>query len=258
MNQIAEIIPLLICSFFAGFIDSIAGGGGLIQLPALLVLAPNYPLAMLFGTNKFSSICGTSFATFRYYKVFSENLQGMIPAAFAGFVSSFLGSMCVSLINKDLLKPIIVLLLVLVAIYTIIKKDLGSIHKPKVSHEKQKIIGLIAGIIIGFYDGFFGPGTGSFLIFIFISFIGFDFINSSASSKIINLATNLASVIYFASTNNINYKLALPMACCNVLGAFTGTKTAIKNGNKFVKMVFLIVVITLIAKLIFDFYIKGK
>ena len=144
---------------------------------------------------------------------------------------------------------IVLVLLILVAIYVFLIKDLGLIHQPRHAPEKAKWLGVLIGAGIGFYDGFFGPGTGSFLIFLFVGVFGFDFLSASASAKVINWATNIASVIYFAWSGNIIYQYAAPMAICNVLGATIGTRLALAKGSRFVRIFFLVIVCALIAKL---------
>src|ERR1043166_8061207 len=223
------MLLFLICAFslLAGFIDSVVGGGGLIQLPAMLILFPNFPIATILGTNKFASCAGTTIAVQRYSRHVAFDWPTILPAAVSAFVCAFLGSRIVSILNTAFLKPIVLVLLVLVAIYVFFVKDLGLIHQPKPPPKKAQLLGILIRAGIGFYDGFFGPGTGSFLIFLFVGVFGFDFLAASASAQVINWATNIASVIYFASSGNILYQYAVPMALCNVLGAAIGTRLAI-------------------------------
>jgi uncharacterized membrane protein YfcA len=245
---------LLLCgfAFVAGFIDAIVGGGGLVQLPALLILLPGHSVATIFGTNKCSSIAGTAMATWRYSREVRIDWRVIAPAAVTAFVFAALGSRCVALLNPAVLRPLILALLIVVAIYVFLAKTTGLIHQPKHPHERARWFGLLTGAAIGFYDGFFGPGTGSFLIFIFVGFFGFDFLFASASAKVINLGTNLASVIYFAATDHILYRAALPMAACNVLGSYAGSRLAILKGSAFIRVFFLVMVGALIAKLAWD------
>ena len=246
-----ELAYLCGFAFLAGFIDSVVGGGGLIQLPALLLFLPKElarDLATVYGTNKLASICGTGIAVVQYSRRVRINWHSILPAAVTAFVFAVLGSMAVSNINKDLLKPIILVLLIAVAIYTFVKKDFGDLHAPAFTAHKERSFGILVGIVLGFYDGFFGPGMGSFLIFTFIGLFGFDFLSASASSKVINFATNLASVILFASTGHILYQYALPMAACQIAGSVTGTRVAMLKGNRFVRVLFLVVVSALILR----------
>jgi len=251
-----EIGMLCVFAFSAGFIDSIAGGGGLIQLPALLIFLPNLPVPMLLGTNKLASIAGTSIPSAQYARHIEINWKATLPATCAALVFSFLGARATTLINPQLMRPLVLFMLVAIAAYTFIRKDFGSLHSPKLTVTGQYIISIATGIVIGFYDGFFGPGTGSFLIFIFIGIFGFNFLSASASSKLINFATNLSAVLYFGSTNNIFYKVAILMALCNMLGSFTGARLAILKGNRFVRIFFLTIVSALIIKLGYDIVIR--
>lgn len=151
-----------------------------------------------------------------------------------------------------MLRPAILVLLIAVAVFTFVKKDFGSLHAPKLAATTQKLVGISIGVAIGFYDGFFGPGTGSFLTFAFIGIFGFDFLNAAASAKVVNFATNLSAMLYFAFTDNILYQYALPMAACNTIGSLLGTKLAINKGSQFVRGLFLVVVSALIIKFAYD------
>jgi uncharacterized protein len=252
---VIEIGLLCICAFFAGFIDSIAGGGGLIQLPALFIFLPHLPIATLFGTNKLASIAGTSIASLQYARHIEINWKATLPATCGALVFSFLGARAVSIINPQIMRPLVLFMLIAIALYTFIQKDFGTLHAPKLNATKQYAISVATGVLIGFYDGFFGPGTGSFLIFIFIGIFGFNFLSASASSKLINFTTNLSAVLYFGFTNNIFYKAAIFMALCNMLGSLAGTRLAILKGNRFVRVFFLAIVSILIIKLGYDIFI---
>jgi uncharacterized membrane protein YfcA len=245
------MLIFFLCAFslLAGFIDSVVGGGGLIQIPAMLILLPGLPVATILGTNKFASCAGTTIAVQRYARHVAFDWSTVLPAALAAFVFSFLGSRTVALLNTALMRPVVLVLLILVAIYVFFVKDLGLIHQPKHAPAKAQGLGVLIGAGLGFYDGFFGPGTGSFLIFLFVGVFGFDFLSASASAKVINLATNIASVIYFGWTGHIIYAYAIPMALCSILGAALGTRLAIAKGSRFVRVFFLVIVCALIAKL---------
>jgi uncharacterized membrane protein YfcA len=246
----------LICvfSFIAGMIDSIVGGGGLLQLPALLVLVPGVPIPTILGTNKFASCAGTSMAAWRFGRHVQMDWSIIGPSAFIAFIFSYLGSNCVSLLNPGLLRPVIVVLLVGAGAYIVLMNTTGLVHAPKHAPAKTRWIALICGAGLGFYDGFFGPGTGSFLIFVFVGILGFDFLSASASAKAINVGTNLASVIFFSLSGRIRYDLALPMAVCNVLGSLVGSRLAILKGSRFIRVFFLCIIVVLIVKLTADFF----
>lgn len=242
---------LLLCAFSmaAGFVDAVVGGGGLIQLPAALLLLPGVPYPTLLGTNKFASFFGTSMAVQRYSRHVAIDWHAITPAAVAAFLFAFLGSRAVTLLDPAILRPLVLILLVVVAIHVFLVKDLGLIHQPKHAPRKTRWITLLIGSLLGFYDGFFGPGMGSFLIFAFVGILGFDFLSASASAKAINWCTNLASIIYFSATGQLLYGIGLAMAVSNVIGATLGSHLAIRQGSRFVRIFFLVIVTGLIAKL---------
>ena len=249
----AELLALCGFAFLAGFIDSVVGGGGLVQIPALLILLPHgTPVADVLGTNKFVGIAGTAAAAWNYARHVEIDWRATLPTALAGFVFSFFGALTVSHLNPGIMRPLVLMLLVAVAIYTFVRKDFGSVHAPRLDPARARWIGAGVGAGVGFYDGFFGPGTGSFLIFTFIGVFGFGFLAASASSKVVNTATNLSTVIYFVLTGHVYYWLAAQMAVCNILGSLVGTRLAILRGNRFVRWFFLAVVTAIIGKLGYD------
>ena len=243
--------PIVLCgsALLAGFVDAIAGGGGLIQLPACLILLPGAPVVAILGTNKMASLFGTSAAAVRFTRGIRIDWNIVLPATSVAFFFSTLGSRTISIINPNALKPLILGLLVIAAIYVYLVKDIGLRHLPRHGKVRGRWLGALLGAAPGFYDGFVGPGTGSFLILIFAGLFGFEFLAASASAKVVNCATNLASVIYFVSIGQVLYRFALPMAACNILGAMAGSHLAILKGSRFVRVIFLMIVAALIAKL---------
>lgn len=255
--MLQELLLLCIAAFAAGFIDAIVGGGGLLQTPATFLILPHYPAATLFGTVKIPSLMGTTVAALKYSKQVKFNFKVLAACVIAAFFASLLGAYSVSMIDNDLIKPIILCVLVLVAIYTYFNKSFG-IHQHKNHSVKQQVMmAAVFGLVIGFYDGLIGPGTGSFLILVFIAVLGFDFIGASAHAKIVNVATNLAALLYFTSTGHVLFQYAIPMAIFNVLGSFFGAKLALLKGNKFVRIFFLIVIFGTILRFAYDVLIKG-
>ena len=249
-----DLIFLLIFAFFAGFIDSMAGGGGLIQLPALFIFQPHLTLAQTLATNKLSSVCGTSIATRQYLKHIKINWSLMRVGVFMAFVGSFFGAMVASRFHKDTFTPIIIVALLLVFVYTILNKQSGL--KPTKPLPEKKALWLIAFLstVIGFYDGMIGPGTGSFLIFLFVVVFGLDFLHASANSKIINMTTNIAALVFFLPSGFVVWKVAIPLAAANVAGSIVGSRLALKKGSAFVRVIFIIVVSALILKLCWDYF----
>ena len=245
-------LALILAAFLAGAIDAVVGGGGLIQIPALFAALPGESAATLFGTNKCASVVGTANATWRYARQVKMPWRTILPAALAAFAFSYLGAAAVAWLPKDAVRPLILLLLILAAVYTLMRKDFGQLHRPAHSGRRELAYALLLGGVIGFYDGFFGPGTGSFLIFLFVRFFGFDFLHASASAKVVNVATNLAALAYFVPNGYVLPVLAVLMALANVSGSMAGTALALKHGSAFVRRVFLIVVGVLIVKFAWD------
>ena len=251
----AVLVSLALAALAAGLIDAVVGGGGLIQIPALFTALPGESPASLFGTNKFSSVFGTSNAAWRYASRVRMPWRTTLPAAMAAFVFSYLGAMAVAWLPREVLRPMILILLVGAAAYTFRYKDFGAVHRPQHAGRIEFSYALIAGGIIGFYDGFFGPGTGSFLIFLFIRFFGFDFLHASAAAKVVNVATNLAALAYFVPNGYLLPAIAVLMAVFNVLGSLAGSHLALRYGSGFVRQIFLLVVSALILRFAYDTFI---
>ena len=251
-----ELVLLCLVAFAAGFIDAIVGGGGLLQTPATLLILPHYPVATLLGTTKIPSIAGTTLAAFKYSRQVKFNLKVLAACASTAFFAALTGAFLVSRIDNAVIKPIILVVLILVALYTYFNKQFGIHQEKNHSVKKQVAMAAVFGLVIGFYDGLIGPGTGSFLILVFIAVLGFDFIGASAHAKIVNIATNLAAIIYFSYSGHILFEYAIPMAAFNLCGAYFGTRLALLKGNKFVRIFFLIVVFCTIMRFAYDILLK--
>jgi len=250
------IAVLAIAAFFAGMIDAVVGGGGLIQIPALFAVLPNAAPAMLLGTSKLAGIWGTAAAAVGFARKVKVEWTTAAPAAIAAFVFAFLGAYTVTRIPPDFIRKLLPFILVAVALYTLGRKDFGRVHAPLHAGSREKLAAILVGSGIGFYDGFFGPGTGSFLVFLFVRFFGFDFLGASAVAKVVNVACNLAALLWFGYSGNLLWQVGAVMAVCNVLGSLTGTRLAIKHGSGFVRNIFLIVVSVLIMKTGYDAFLK--
>ena len=243
-----ESLLVSCASFFAGMIDSIVGGGGLILLPALFATYPTAPPATLLGTNKCASVWGTSLATYQYSQRVQLAWRALLPAALFALVGSFAGAWCVTLVDPDFLRKLMPFILLAVLIYTLAKKDLGTNHTPHLNKNRERLIACLIGAVIGWYDGFFGPGTGSWFIFLFVRFLGYDFLNASASAKLLNVATNIAAITLFALKGHVWWHIGLMMAVANMAGSLIGSHLALKHGARFVRWVFVVVVSLLIIK----------
>ena len=251
------IIFLVLASGFAGFVDSIAGGGGLIQLPSLLISMPNTAPSLLLGTNKLPSFLGTLGATASYLRKVKPDFKLAFVMAVPAFIGSGLGASVATKIPKEAFKPIILFMLIVVALYTWRKKELGLVENFRFARRHQVGMGALAGLVIGFYDGIFGPGTGSFLMLILVALLGFAFLQASVTAKIVNLATNLGAILVFGLNGKILWVLGLTMAIGNVMGGFLGARWAIKGGSALIRKVFLVVTTLLILRLAYDTFLRG-
>ncbi|MDB5869539.1 MAG: hypothetical protein JWP96_1871 [Polaromonas sp.] len=251
-----ELLLVSVASLLAGFVDAIVGGGGLILVPALFAVFPTTHPATLFGINKGASVWGTSVATLQYARRVRLRWSALLPAAAAGFCGSLAGAWLVTRINPGFLRQALPFVLLAVLAYTLVKKDLGRHHRPRFTGPAETGAACCIGLVLGFYDGFFGPGTGSFLVFLFVRWLGYDFLNASASAKLINTATNLAALALFAWKGHVWWHFALTMAVANVAGSLLGTRLALKHGAGFVRLVFIGVVSALILKTGFDAFLK--
>lgn len=247
-----EIVVISAASLLAGFVDSIVGGGGLVLLPALFATFPSAAPPTLLGTNKGASVWGTSMATLQYSRRVAMPWATLLPAALAGFAASLLGAWLVTLVSAAFLRKLLPLVLLAVLVYTLVKKELGREHAPRFAAVQERRWACLIGAGIGVYDGFFGPGTGSFLVFLLVRVLGYDFLHASAGAKLINVATNLAALLLFGLKGHIWWHYALVMAVANVLGSLAGTHLALRHGTGFVRGVFIAVVVALIAKTGYD------
>ena len=247
-----QILLLLAAAFIAGLVDAVVGGGGLVQIPALFTAYPAEPAATLFGTNKSASVFGTANAAWRYARRVELPWRTILPAALAAFICSYVGAAVVAWLPRDAIRPLILALLVFAAVYTLWRKDFGQLHRPAHTGARELFYAALLGGAIGFYDGFFGPGTGSFLIFLFVRCFGFDFLHASASAKLVNVATNLAALAYFLPNGHVSVGLAVVMALANVGGSLVGTALALRHGSRFVRLAFLVVVSGLILRFAWD------
>jgi uncharacterized membrane protein YfcA len=245
---IATALFLLAASFFAGFIDSIAGGGGLIQLPALLIGLPKSETAEVLGTNKLSAVFGTTTAAALYRKQIKPDPKVLIAMGVPAFVGSAGGAVLASRIPTSSMRPMVLVLLIVVAIYTWFKPDLGKFENLRHLPKRRVQIAAFAGVVIGFYDGIFGPGTGSFLMLILVASLGYAFITASAIAKVVNVATNVGAIMVFGINGAVIWQIGIILGVANISGAVLGARLAIKGGSTLVRKVFLIVTVALIVK----------
>ncbi len=251
-----ELLIVSLASLLAGLVDAIVGGGGLILVPALFATFPTAAPVTLLGTNKSASVWGTAFSTLQYSRKVQMQWHALLPAAMAGIIGSLSGAWAVQLIDPSIFRKALPFLLLLLLGYTLAKKEMGRQHTPRFNGRQASWVAASIGLVIGFYDGFFGPGTGSFLVFAFVRIMGYDFLNASASAKLVNTATNFSALMLFAIQGQVWWHLALAMALANIVGSLIGTRLALKHGAGFVRIVFIGVVGALILKTGYDTWFK--
>lgn len=245
------LLLLLLAAFAAGWVDAVVGGGGLIQLPALLLVPGLTPVQAL-ATNKLASVFGTAASSVSYYRSVRPSLSTALPMAIVALLAAIGGASLAAFLPAEVFTPIIMVALIVVALITIFKPALGAVTKLKHSGAKHVVLAGIAGAAIGFYDGLIGPGTGTFLVIALVGLLGYDFLMASAQAKIVNFATNFGALILFIPLGAVLWPLGLLMAVANVGGSILGSRMAIAKGAKFVRVLFLIIVGALIVKLGID------
>ncbi len=242
------LVLLLAIGFAAGFLDSIVGGGGLISTPGLLNLFPGWPILSIIGTNRASSIFGTSVAAWNYFQKVKVEKRIVLPACGGALVASFCGVQLAKMIPTENLKIVILGVVVVLAVYTFFKKELGQIENRRFSPEKELWAALAVGSTCGFYNGLIGPGTGTLLVFGFVSVVGLDFLKSSAVSKAVNVSGDVSSFLVLLASGFIVWTVAIPLVISNMAGSFAGSKLAILKGSKFIRWMFLVVVLGLVGR----------
>lgn len=251
LESLDVIAALVFVAFAAGWVDAVVGGGGLIQLPALLLVPGLSPVAAL-GTNKIAGICGTtaSALTFaRKYALDGRLLALMAPVALVGAAS---GSYVATIVPARIFLLIVLVVLLCVGVFVTFRPQFGSVENRNFTRARERTAAGVAGGIIGFYDGMVGPGTGTFLVMALVLGVGFDFLGASAHSKTVNVATNLGALLVFIPVGAVAWSLAIPMAIANIAGGIVGARTALKAGARFVRIVLLIVVAALVVRLAFQ------
>jgi uncharacterized protein len=245
---------VIAASALAGFVDAIVGGGGLVLVPALFAAYPSAAPPTLLGTNKSASIWGTAVAAAQYARRVKLEPMLLVPAGAAALVASALGAEVVTRLDATLVKRALPVLLVVLLVYTLARKDLGREHRPRAHGAVPRAVAI--GAAVGFYDGVFGPGAGSFLVFLFVRWLGHDFLHASAHAKVINVITNGAALATFAWQGHVWWHLALGLALANVAGSVLGTRLALARGAGFVRSAFVVVVAALIVKTAHDAYLR--
>ena len=253
LPDITTLVLLCLAAGLAGWVDAVSGGGGLLQLPALLLAFPHGAAVQILGTNKLASAMGTTVATGTYARRASPDVRTALPMAVAAIVGSAAGAVTASHVPSSLFRPVVVILLIVMWFWTLLRPGMGAVQSLRwQGRRRHYIAAALAGGGIGFYDGVFGPGTGSFLLIVLVAVLGYSFLNASATAKVVNLGTNLAALLVFGLAGSVLWVLGLLMGVCNSAGAFVGARMAIQRGSGFVRAVFLVVVAVLIVRLAWD------
>ena len=250
------LVLVLVAALAAGWIDAVVGGGGLLQLPALLLVPGMSPVQAL-ATNKLASILGTSTSAVTYYRRVHPDLRTAVPMAAVALTSSFAGAFLAAALPAGVIRPVIVAALIAIALFTVLRPSLGEVTALRHSGRRHHGVAGALGAGIGFYDGVLGPGTGSFLVFGMVSLLGYDFLHASAKAKIVNVATNLGALLFFVPYGAVLLGLGLVLGAANMLGGYLGSRTATTRGSRFIRIVFLVVVTALIGRVGWDVWMEN-
>lgn len=243
------LVLLGLAAVAAGFVDAVVGGGGLIQLPALLVGLPNASPIQILATNKLGSICGTTVSSATYYRRIKPDPRTFLPMMLLAFAGSFCGALFASQLPRSAFEPIVLVALVVVGGYVLLKPTLGEVTALRYADHRHLATALAVGFVIGFYDGALGPGTGSFFVFTLVGLLGYSFLEASAKARLANWATNLAALCVFVPQGAVLWKVGLLMGVCNLAGGYLGARTAVARGAGFIRAFFIVVVSAFVIRI---------
>ncbi|GAA4736332.1 TSUP family transporter [Nocardioides endophyticus] len=251
MNDVSATVLVLLglAALAAGFVDAVVGGGGLIQLPALLLGLPNAATVQILATNKVAAFSGTTVSAATYYRRIRPDPKTSLPLMLFAFAGSAAGALVASQIPRDAFEPIVLVALIVVGGYVLFKPQLGEATALRFSGHRHTVAAMGTGLAIGFYDGALGPGTGSFFVITLVGLLGYSFLEASAKAKLANWATNLAAILVFAPQGAILWEVAVVMGLCNVVGGYVGARTAVSRGTRFVRIFFIVVVSAFIVRI---------
>ena len=240
---------LALAGLFAGFVDAVVGGGGLVQLPALVVAFPGAAPVVVLGTNKLAGTCGTTVSSLTYYRRIRPDPRTFVPLMVVAFLGSAAGAVAASYVPKAAFNPIILVALVIVGAYVLLTPHLGEVTELRFAGHRNTLAAMLVGLVIGFYDGALGPGTGSFFVFTHVGLLGYSFLEASAKARLANWATNIAALLVFATHGAVMWKVGLVVGVCNLTGSYVGARTAVARGSRFVRVFFVVVVAGFIVRI---------
>ncbi|MBF4162882.1 sulfite exporter TauE/SafE family protein [Nocardioides acrostichi] len=249
MTDPTTLALLALAALSAGFVDAVVGGGGLIQLPALLLGLPNAAPVQILATNKLGSICGTSVSSLTYYRRVRPDPRTFVPLMLLAFTGSAAGAAVASHLPRSAFEPIVLVALIVVGAYVVAKPDLGSVTALRFAGRRHTLAAVGTGLVVGFYDGALGPGTGSFFVFTLVGLLGYGFLEASAKARMANWATNLAALAVFVPQGAVLWKIGLLMGAANLVGGYLGARTAVARGSAFVRVFFIVVVAAFVVRL---------
>jgi uncharacterized protein len=240
---------LALAGLFAGFVDAVVGGGGLVQLPALLVAFPSAAPVQVLATNKLAGTCGTSVSSVTYYRRVRPDPQTFVPLMVVAFLGSAVGALAASQLSRAAFNPLILAALVVVGAYVLLQPDVGRVTDLRFTGHRHTSLVVVTGLVIGFYDGALGPGTGSFFVFTLVGLLGYNFLEASAKARMANWATNVAALLVFAAQGAVMWRVGLVVGVCNLVDSYVGARTAVSRGSRFVRVFFILVVSAFIVKI---------
>jgi uncharacterized membrane protein YfcA len=243
------LVLLGLAALAAGFVDAVVGGGGLIQLPALLIGLPQASPLQILATNKLGSICGTTISSATYYRRIRPDPRTFLPMMLCALLGSFGGALVASQIPREAFEPIVLVVLVVVGGYVLLTPELGETTLLRYAGGQHLAAAMAVGGVIGFYDGALGPGTGSFLVFSLVGLLGYSFLEASAKARLANWATNLGALALFVPQGAVLWKVGLVMGACQLLGSYVGARVAVSRGARFVRVFFIVVVSAFVVRL---------
>ena len=249
MPDLDVVVLMAVAGFVAGWVDAVVGGGGLVQLPALLLGFPGASPAQILATNKIAGIAGTATSSVTYWRRVRPDLRTAVPMAVVAYLGAIGGALLGLHIPKSAFNPIILVMLVVVGAYTVAKPSMGTQTALRFDGHRHTVVAMATGFLIGVYDGALGPGTGSFLVFALVGLMGYAFLEASAKAKIANFATNLGALTVFAPGGHVMWGIGLVMAAANLVGGYTGARTAVARGSRFVRVVFVLVLVAFIVRI---------
>lgn len=239
----------VVTGLLTGWVDAVVGGGGLIQLPALLLGLPDASPAAILATNKVGAVVGTTMSAATYARRVPLEVRTVLPMALVAAAGSVLGALGSSHLSRAAMAPIVLVMLIAVGAFVLRRPHLGSVHGPRHSPARRTEVAALLGFAVGGYDGALGPGTGSFLVFGLVALLGYGFLQASATAKVVNVATNLGALVIFLPHAVVVWPVAAALALGNLVGGYVGARTAVARGNGFVRAVFVVVVTLFVIRL---------